>query len=100
MNGIVEKIVDGIQKYEKITGKKPFAILVSPTTYGQIKADNNLNKHCCNYNTTRAMDYILNVPIEVSNEIDCPTFFANEHFYREYCKERINEKINKWMENK
>ena len=71
-NELLEKIVNEIYRVEKLTGKKPFVILVDSATYKKINGD-----------------YILNVPIKVEEQINYPMFFANEHFYKEYFKEVI-----------
>lgn len=86
-----------IEKYEKYTNEKPYMILVSPKTYINIREELE-NSNAWRYSTKLENDkekinYIFDVPVEISHYIIQEAICMNERDYKKYCEYRFMKNL-------
>ncbi len=82
-----------IEEYEKYTDEKPYVILVSPKTYINIIEELE-NSNAWRYleklgNNKEKINYIFDIPIEISHYIIQEAICMNERNYKKYCEYRF-----------
>ena len=82
-----------IEEYEKYTYEKPYVILVSPETYMNIREELE-NTNAWRYlakleNDKEKINYIFDIPIEISHYIIQEAICMNERDYKKYCNYRF-----------
>ncbi len=86
-----------IEEYEKYTNEKPYVILVSPKTYINIREELE-NSNAWRYltkleNDKEKINYIFDVPVEISHYIIQEAICMNERDYKKYCEYRFMKNL-------
>ncbi len=102
MKNPLSNIHNMIEEYEKYTNEKPYIVLVSPKTYINIREELE-NSNAWRYldkleNDNLKINYICDIPIEISHYISQEAICMNEKYYKKYCdykfqKDLFKEKI-------
>lgn len=88
-----------IEEYEKYTNEKPYVILVSPKTYMNIREeleDSNAWRYLDKLeNDNLKINYIFDIPVEISHYIIQEAICMNERDYKNYCDYRFQKDLFK-----
>ena len=92
-------IYNMIEEYEKYTNEKPYVILVSPKTYMNIREELE-NSNAWRYldkfkNDNLKINYIFDIPVEISRYIIQEAICMNENDYKKYCDYRFTNDLLK-----
>ena len=92
-------IHDMIQQYEKATDEKPYVILVSPKTYMNLREeleDSNAWRYLAKLQDDKTkINYIFDIPVEISHYIIQEAICMNERDYKKYCDYRFQKDLFK-----
>ena len=92
-------IYEMIEGYEKVTDEKPYVILVSPKMYMNIREELE-NSNAWRYlakleNDKEKINYIFDIPVEISHYIIQEAICMNERDYKKYCNYRFQKDLFK-----
>ena len=92
-------IYNMIEEYKKYSDEKPYVILVSPKTYMNIREeleDSNAWRYLSKLkNDKEKINYIFDIPVEISHYIIQEAICMNERDYKKYCDYRFQKDLFK-----